>query len=72
MGTHQMSERQVLDAIAAEAIRTVFEEYVDRHGLDEIGEIFAHGIKIEVGDLLPFPFLCGTDEPGAAGLVQGL
>ena len=40
MGSHQMSERQVLDAIVAEAIRTVFEEYVDQHGLDEIGEIF--------------------------------
>src|SRR3954465_12516048 len=33
MGSHQMSERQVLDAVAAEAIKTVFEEYVDRHGL---------------------------------------
>ncbi len=41
MGSHQMTERQVLDAILAEAIRTVFEEYVDRHGLDEIAEIFS-------------------------------
>ncbi len=41
MGSHQMSERQVLDAIVAEAIRNVFEEYVDRHGLDEIAEIFS-------------------------------
>ena len=40
MGSHQMSERQVLDAVMAEAIRTVFEEYVDQHGLDEIAEIF--------------------------------
>jgi magnesium chelatase subunit I len=53
MGSHQMTERQVLDAIVAEAIRDVFEEYVDRHGLDEIAEIFAKGVKIEVGDLLP-------------------
>ena len=53
MGSHQMSERQVLDAIMAEAIRNVFEEYVDRHGLEEIAEIFAHGVKIEVGDMLP-------------------
>ncbi len=53
MGSHQMSERQVLDAILAEAIRTVFEEYVDRHGLDEISEIFSQGVKIEVGDMLP-------------------
>ncbi len=53
MGSHQMSERQVLDAVLAEAVRTVFEEYVDRHGLDEIGEIFSRGVKIEVGDMLP-------------------
>lgn len=53
MSSHQMSERQVLDAILADAIKTVFEEYVDRHGLDEIGKIFTSGVKIEVGDLLP-------------------
>jgi magnesium chelatase subunit I len=53
MGSHQMSERQVLDAIMAEAVRTVFEEYVDRHGLDEISQIFGQGVKIEVGDQLP-------------------
>jgi magnesium chelatase subunit I len=53
MGSHQMSERQVLDAIMADAIRTVFEEYVDRHGLEEISEIFSQGVKIEVGDMLP-------------------
>ncbi len=38
MGSSQMTERQVLDAVLAEAIRTVFEEYVDRHGLEEIAE----------------------------------
>lgn len=53
MGTHQMSEGQVLDAIAAEAIKLVFEEYVDEHGLDEIADIFGQGVKIEVGDMLP-------------------
>lgn len=53
MGSHQMSERQVLDAVTAEAIRTVFEEYVDKHGLDEIAGIFSKGVKIEVGDMLP-------------------
>ena len=41
MSSHQMSERQVLDAIMAEAIRDVFEEYVERHGLAEIAEIFS-------------------------------
>jgi magnesium chelatase subunit I len=53
MGSHQMSERQVLDAVTAEAIRKVFAEYVDKHGLGEIAEIFGRGVKIEVGDLLP-------------------
>ncbi|MEM9352875.1 MAG: magnesium chelatase [Planctomycetota bacterium] len=53
MGTHQMSERQVLDAVVAEAIATVFGEYVDKHGLAEIGQIFSEGVRIEVGDMLP-------------------
>ena len=53
MGSHQMSERQVLDAVMAEAIGTVFEEYVEAHGLDEIGKVFGEGVKIEVGDLVP-------------------
>jgi magnesium chelatase subunit I len=53
MSSHQMSERQVLDAVVGEAIRDVFGEYVDRHGLDAIGEIFSKGVKIEVGDMLP-------------------
>jgi magnesium chelatase subunit I len=53
MGSHQMSERQVLDAVLAEAVRTVFEEYIDKHGLAEIAEIFGRGVKIEVGDMLP-------------------
>jgi len=53
MGSHQMTERQVIDAIMAEAIQVVFEEYVDEHGLGEIGDIFAQGVKIEVGDMLP-------------------
>ena len=53
MGSHQMTERQVLDAVVAEAIRVVFEEYVDKHGLAEIAEIFAQGVRIEVGDMLP-------------------
>jgi magnesium chelatase subunit I len=53
MGSHQMTERQVIDAILAEAIKAVFEEYVDTHGLGEIADIFAKGVKIEVGDMLP-------------------
>jgi magnesium chelatase subunit I len=53
MGSHQMSERQVLDAVIAEAIGVVFHEYVEEHGLAEIGEIFGRGVKIEVGDMLP-------------------
>jgi magnesium chelatase subunit I len=53
MGSHQMSERQVLDSIVADAIRVVFEEYVETHGLEEITEVFGKGVKIEVGDMLP-------------------
>lgn len=53
MGTHQMSEKQVLDAVLAEAIATVFGEYVDKHGLAEIAQIFSRGVKIEVSDMLP-------------------
>jgi magnesium chelatase subunit I len=53
MGSQQLSERQVLDSIIADAIRIVFAEYVDRHGLDEIVDVFGRGVKIEVGDLLP-------------------
>lgn len=53
MSSHQMSERQVLDAVMAEAVRTVFDEYVEKHGLEEIAQIFSKGVKIEVGDLLP-------------------
>ncbi|MCZ2343200.1 MAG: hypothetical protein LC104_15610 [Bacteroidales bacterium] len=53
MGSHQMSEKQVLEAIVADAIQVVFEEYVDRHGLEEIASIFGKGVRIEVGDMLP-------------------
>ena len=31
----------------------VFQEYVDQHGLEEIADVFAKGVKIEVGDMLP-------------------
>jgi len=53
MGTHQMSERQVLDAVIAKAIEVVFREYIEEHGLAEIAEIFRGGVRVEVGDLLP-------------------
>ena len=53
MGSHQMSERQVLDSIVAEAINVVFTEYVTEHGLDDISEIFGKGVRIEVGDMIP-------------------
>jgi len=53
MGSHQMTERQVLDSVVAEAIATVFEEYVEKHGLDGIAKVFADGAKVEVGDLVP-------------------
>ena len=53
MGSHQMSERQVLEAVMAEAIRVVFQEYVEEHGLADIASVFSRGVKIEVGDMLP-------------------
>jgi magnesium chelatase subunit I len=53
MGTHQMSERQIVDAITAAAIKAVFAEYAEEHGLGAIAEIFRGGVRVEVGDLLP-------------------
>ena len=53
MGSHQMTEEQVIEGVVAEAIATIFEEYVDQHGLDEIAQIFSKGVKIEVGDMIP-------------------
>ena len=53
MGSQQMSERQVIEAVLAEAIHKVFEEYVEKTGLEEIAQVFGKGVKIEVGDLLP-------------------
>ena len=53
MGTSQMSEHQVLEAVVAEAIAGVFAEYVESHGLDDIPEALAKGVRIEVGDVLP-------------------
>lgn len=53
MGSHQMSETQVLDALIADAVGAVFQEYIQEHGLEQIAEIFQKGVKIEVGDLLP-------------------
>ena len=53
MGSHQMTERQVLEAVVAEAITTVFEEYVEEHGLAEIAAAFRQGAKVEVGDMVP-------------------
>lgn len=53
MGSQQMSEKQVLEAIIADAIRIVFEEYVQKNGLEDIVQIFGKGVKIEVGDMLP-------------------
>jgi magnesium chelatase subunit I len=53
MGSQQMSEKQVLEAIVAEAIGVVFNEYVEKTGLEEIAQVFGRGVKVEVGDLLP-------------------
>ncbi|NBX37016.1 MAG: magnesium chelatase [Planctomycetes bacterium] len=53
MGSHQMSERQVVDAILAEAVAAVFNEYVEEHGLPAIADAFSKGVRVEVGDLVP-------------------
>ena len=53
MGSHQMSEQQVLDSLIASAVKTVFDQYVEEYGLGEIAEIFKKGVRIEVGDMLP-------------------
>jgi magnesium chelatase subunit I len=53
MGSHQMSEKQVLDSLIAGAVKTVFQQYVEDYGLGEIAEIFSKGVRIEVGDMLP-------------------
>lgn len=53
MGSHQMNERQVIDAIIAEAVGVVFKEYVEEHGLPAIADAFAKGVRIEVGELIP-------------------
>ena len=39
--------------IVAEAVGTVFKEYVDEHGLPAIADAFAKGVRIEVGELIP-------------------
>ena len=53
MGSQQMSEKQVLESILADAVGKVFSEYVDKAGLDNIVEVFNKDVKIEVGDMLP-------------------
>ncbi|MBC01695.1 MAG: magnesium chelatase [Phycisphaerae bacterium] len=53
MGSHQMNERQVLDAIVADAVATIFRELVDEAGLEPIATAFGEGVRIEVGDLVP-------------------
>ncbi len=53
MSSHQMNEEHVIESIQLSAVKTVFDEYADRHGFDDISEIFGKGVTIEVGDLLP-------------------
>jgi magnesium chelatase subunit I len=53
MGSHQMSEKQVLDSLIAQAVKNVFDQYVEEYGLGEIADIFSKGVRVEVGDLLP-------------------
>ncbi len=45
MGSHQMNERQVLEALVATAIQSVFHQYVEDYGLNEIAEVFSKGVR---------------------------
>ena len=36
-----------------EAVRIVFDEYADKHGLEQIGQGFGEGVTSVVGDMLP-------------------
>jgi hypothetical protein len=51
--------------IIADAIATVFNEYVDKHSVDGIAKVFAEGMKIEVGDAVP------SAEPVATDMLVG-
>ncbi len=53
MGSHQMTERKILESLVASAIKSVFEQYATEFGIHEIAEMFNKGVRIEVGDLLP-------------------
>ena len=69
MGSHQMSERQVIDAIVAEAIKIVFEEY----------PLFAgFGGRLRPGGGLPRPasacsgLAAGSSSRVPAGITRAL
>ncbi|MFN7733114.1 MAG: magnesium chelatase [Pirellula sp.] len=53
MGSHQMTEQRVLEALIASAVKEVFSQYAEEFGVNKIAEIFNKGVRIEVGDLLP-------------------
>lgn len=53
MSSHQMGEDQILESAQVEAIKTVFDEYAEKHGLDEIADIFGKGVQVQVGTMLP-------------------
>ena len=53
MSSHQMSEQRLVESLTLDAIKKVFDEYADEHGLDDIADLFAKGTSIEVGDMLP-------------------
>ena len=72
MGSHQMSEKQVLEAILAEAIGTVFEEYVDKHGLDEIARRLRQGREDRGRRHAAVVAICRAAEARAEGLGQGV
>ncbi len=52
MSSHQMTEQQVIESVQVAAVRKVFDEYCDEHGIEEISSLFGKGVSIEVGDML--------------------
>ena len=68
MSSHQMSDRQVLDAIVAEAIRDVFDEYVEQQPGGDHGDSPA-GSRSS-GRYLPSEEYAASQGPRPGGGLQ--
>ena len=73
MGSHQMTERQVIDALVTEAVGAVFQEYVDQHGMEAIAEKMGGlepGSKMKGKVMRIEPFGAFVDIGGIEGMVH--